>query len=247
MLTGNDVRKIAKRQAARERLSYSTEDLDDVTQDAIVGVLEYLQGKDSVELSEVTRIAETTARKSWKRIKAESPIRLGDSADTLVGYLFPAEVADTEIQHSDRPAWIPGDLWPVARLVASGWNNCEVARELGVNERTVRRSKKRLALLPVPFRQWATAQSENRRKAEAIPDYSRVSSTPIALGDIPPNVDKPDVPLGDDPVDVLDYCWEGLVVGGMMGKAEKQHPELIVTKYGLDAVTCGRRAESEGM
>lgn len=253
MLTAKDVRTIAKRQAARDRLSYSRDDLDDVQQETIVALLEYLKGKDTVSVGELTSVAEKTARQSWARIVRECQIRLGEHADTLIGYLRTAELADTEIQDTDKPEWIPDDLWPTARLIASGWNNCEIARELGLCEKSIRKHRARLALLPVPFRQWATAQGERRRVQEAMPEYSRVSSTPKSLGDIPQMQARPD--CGDDQINLLSdrhdelgkAIWEGMVCELFSVSAPHGLRRELALQWGDEWATCGRRSEGHGM
>lgn len=253
MLTAKDVRTIAKRQAARDRLSYSKEDLEDVTQDTILALLEYLNGQEAVEEDDLLYIAETTARKAWKRVRAENPIRLGEHADTLVGYLRPVDMADTEIQDEDRPDWIPTELWPVARLVASGWNNSEIARELGYCEKSIRKHRKRLALLPVPFKQYATAQGEKRRAQEALPAYSYVGSTPKSLGDIPPLQERPD--CGDDQVNLRSdrpdelgkAIWEGLTAVAFAVSTPHGLRHDCRLRWGETWATCGRGSAASGM
>lgn len=253
MLTAKDVRTIAKRQAARDRLSYSKEDLEDVTQDTILALLEYLNGQEAVEEDDLLYIAETTARKAWKRIRAENPIRLGEHADTLVGYLRPVDMADTEIQDEDRPDWIPTELWPVARLVASGWHNREIARQLAVDEKTVRKRRQRLALLPVPFRQYATAQGERRKAQDALPSYSRVASTPKGLGDIPPLQERPD--CGDDQVNLRSdrpdelgkAIWEGLTAVAFSVSTPHGLRRDCRLIWGDDWASCGVKSAAQGM
>lgn len=206
-----EIRETVKRVVGRAGIRLQPDDLDDLLQETTVELLTRLKslGDTLIDLDAEMWNAAQRALRTWKA-QTSGTIRLDTIPEAQSAIVL-------GVSQDDKPEWIPDELWPVAYRWARGDTELEISAELKISKGAVNRIKAKLKALRIPDRQlqWFAAEGQRRIYREQ-PAYSRVSSTPIALDDIPQTPTRADGTedqvrlLADREDDLAKSMWEGL-------------------------------------
>jgi DNA-directed RNA polymerase specialized sigma24 family protein len=239
------IRETVKRVVGRAGMRLQPEDLEDLCQETTVELLTRLKslGDEIIDLDVETWNAAQRAFRTWKA-QTEGTIRLDTIPEARSAIVL-------GVSEDDKPAWIPDELWPVAYRWARGDTDREIAEELQTSKSTVNRTKAKLKALRIPDRQlqWY-AEEGQRRTYRDIPEYSRVSSTPVSLDDVPQTPIRPDGNddqirlLADRPNDLDKSVWEGLVCSLFAVSTTHGRKYDCRLRWNEDTATCGTRNDN---